>query len=1253
MINSRVQHIHTQKDQPQMSTTPKMALLKAEAVQRVKQGEFKADLAREFGVAVGTLYEWTKGVPQLGKKPSLNPRYYSSEFRERVIQLITQGAQRKVVAKESGVSIGTISVWTTKAGLEKTNERHSENVRKDAINRVQGGGSKQQVARELKVARSVVMRWTKGIGKTRPSYLEQTRNAAVTRVSDGEQKATVARELGVSIATLHSWAGDIKRKKTVPNATKEEAIRRAENGALKQDIARDLGISKSTVGILTKHINRHEVKQAARDRFIERVKLGESPIPLARSMGIGAQNYHRWRQQGQLDVAVSSNLKASIFEDFKEGKSIYRIALDRQVPVHQLRQLKRVAEGKSSRMPNRSTYTDEMKLKAVREIAAGKSAKSVAKNLEASYASVKNWAKEAAANGELTLSVPTSRSDDLDFVWISQKYPDLEDWRKPLAAWLVGEATGIGHKQSSVNNFVTRYLALPTVPKLMGDLLRRGSILPSLYDELLKVMSPSSAVKQYSTIRGTVDWILLNYFSERDDNGEEPIIAPGFRNPFPNVNRRGIPQNVRDESVRDVMPYGYIVELREKLAPGATFGDWKLAQKAIGFETLSGSTNAQTDWFEVTEDRIDKADPNCVWRVRERISKPPILEMWSPVRWVAVLVKLQTVARTGMIRMLDSGESDTWRYEANSFKLNSRDLASLNRGNPWQQGVFRCNPVDDPSQRAILYFNTNKTKDKYRSGPDKGHECPWPMFECVSDNPYYWLELLRNWQEKYNPIVSRTSWKAIPASRSIGPKSQIAKAAYPETCFLFRTPEEKGKEHFPVSNAAVDKAWRNLLRAFDEELAEKQVTHPDGSPVRLLQVTEGRTKFPLHGLRVSLITSMVIDGRIPPELMMKIVGHSRLVMLLYYTKPGLTRLRDALKEAAKGLDANKEATIIRFLTDSTEEEMLDRIVFNSEDWRTVIPVNPAHRNAAGWLLMHDGICFAGGNSSQLDDDARIPGCHNGGPLRKASTNEYDPVPGGVMNCSRCRWKAAEKTHGPALVATFNNQAYHLRQAQEKALKYSREITNIKKEKARVETTGAIFANMSGLKTAERHYETAMVKMSDIAASMAETHKMIMRVKELPDISGGGMALAIAGDLMTMQTVLEETDSELLQLSGVCGDVELHPDLSPGTAIYRRSQIYDAALKREKMPPFFMQLTEDDQLRYGNAFMSKLAEMANFENPLLGLRTVISTIEAGESIEQLLGVKLPDLLPRALSELAVGFKLPKPKESRDEKNRRAS
>ena len=90
------------------------------------------------------------------------------------------------------------------------------------------------------------------------------------------------------------------------------------------------------------------------------------------------------------------------------------------------------------------------------------------------------------------------------------------------------------------------------------------------------------------------------------------------------------------------------------------------------------------DWFPVTEAQIDKDDPDCVWRVRYKKCGEKILEMWSPVRWMALFVKLILPLRTFQVRMLDSGEADTWRYEKSKWIPNTNKLTEESERKPLQ-----------------------------------------------------------------------------------------------------------------------------------------------------------------------------------------------------------------------------------------------------------------------------------------------------------------------------------------------------------------------------------------------------------------------------------------------------------------------------------------------------------------------------------------------------------------------------------------
>ena len=115
---------------------------------------------------------------------------------------------------------------------------------------------------------------------------------------------------------------------------------------------------------------------------------------------------------------------------------------------------------------------------------------------------------------------------------------------------------------------------------------------------------------------------------------------------------------------------------------------------------------------------------------------------------------------------------------------------------------------------------------------------------------------------------------------------------------------------------------------------------------------------------------------------------------------------------------------------------------------------------------------------------------------------------------------------------------------------------------------------------------------------------------------GAQQLVAVGGLHDLRMAFEDTQSELLQLAGVCLDAEIYPDESPGKAVVRRSQFLDSALYREGVQPVFLTLSEDEQLRLGNRFMSHLASMAKPHDHVLGLRQVVDTLEAGRSLEEI-------------------------------------
>ncbi|CAI8867876.1 Integrase [Pseudomonas sp. IT-P258] len=849
--------------------------------------------------------------------------------------------------------------------------------------------------------------------------------------------------------------------------------------------------------------------------------------------------------------------------------------------------------------------------------------------------------KEKTAPKTSTSPVPKrkglNRNTDTNLGWVEREHPQLAVWRALAILWLKGETSGVGKKLQALAAFFERYLVLQGLPLDPAVFLARVTVLPDFH----RTVCPDSAdgIQYNNTIHSFLHFVLLREFSEAADDGD-PVVSPAFRNPVPKMSKSGLPR--RDESVHSPLPYGYIDELRCMLASGPNFRSWHWAHGALGAE----SDQRGPDWFEANEDQIDRNDPDCVWRERS-IKNGTRLEMWSPVRWVALLVKLILPLRTFQVRMLDSGEADTWRYAEGAWALNANRLAQGSARHPLQQGVFRrSTPATDVEPAlAILYINTNKTADIGRSGPDKGYVLPWPSGGPVHQDVFYWLEKLRNWQEKYNPLSRRTAWRELDG-RHLRAKSEVQLAGYSDACFLFRLPEARdGEWNFPVQRyGKLEACWFRLLEALEIRVANRGETHRNGALIRFLPPLEeqnnGRTTlFPLHSLRVSLITALALDGQVPFPVLQKLVGHSRLLMTLYYTKPGGSYIRDVLLGAAERLEANKEARIQDFLLDTLHDELLQKAICNSvPSLAAAIPQHPAARNPAGWMPMHHGLCLVGGNTSDVEGNGMVGGCYNGGPMITNSSSsvntKYGPVPGGSRNCVRCRWFVTEPHYLPALAAHFNTLAYHFDDARNACLSREQELHDLKKQKADAEYTGQPFARVGDFRQSERVWESAMKRFSDLAEDLVACWRLIERCKRVLEApQGDGTQLITVGAEREVQVIFDETDSELLQLAGVCDSVEVYPDLEPGKAVLRRSQLLDGVLYRDNLQPVFMLLNEQEQLLAGNAFMRRLAQQIHPENPALGQREVIRIMDAGARLSQHFDMDLVCLLTGAQADQA--------------------
>ncbi len=730
------------------------------------------------------------------------------------------------------------------------------------------------------------------------------------------------------------------------------------------------------------------------------------------------------------------------------------------------------------------------------------------------------------------------RKVDTQFLWVTRELgQQWESWRAYAAEWIAAQHIGVSDRLDACRMFFENYLhrlRLPTEPRW---LLQRTSNTPDFFE----VACPKSArgTKYSNCIREFLTWLLENHFSELDDYGR-PVVLSDYHNPFSWRSRGGMCRPT--ESVHSPMPYRYIRELGDLLAQGLHFSDWKCAQEAIGGTRPDIGTLG--DWFQVNEQDIDRADLDCVWRRRNR-SRGEILEMWSPVRSVALLVKLTLPLRTYQVRMLDSGEADTWRYTSGGWMLNKGLLASGSDRRPVRRGVFRR--IDDRETGATLtglYINTNKTADTYSEAEELGYVIPWQH-----DKLLYWLEKLRKWQEKYNPVAKRTSWTELEVRHLSHVKSTRQLARMPDTCFLFRDAASSGDSRAkPLPIHAIESMWYKLLGELERRCAARGETMAGGSPIKFIKAGRARVSFfPLHSLRVSLLTCLALDAEVPLVVLSKLIaGHSRLVMTLYYTKVGIARMTQTLNEASDKLEATDAEGMQRFLAEASYDQISNTSVFNNLDGvKTAVPECTSERNPAGWVPRHHGMCLVGGNTSPAEGNSRIGGCYNGGPVirrHKSDTILYQAVPGGAGNCVRCRWFVTEPRYIDALRAHFNNVSYHLAEAAKEAKSHEERLETLKTRRYAAEQAATAFTEQAAYLRVERLWESSLTKVDQFANDLTATYRLIRRCMGLiegdRENARDAQQLVAVGGLHDLRMAFEDTQSELLQLAGVCLDAEL-------------------------------------------------------------------------------------------------------------------
>jgi len=770
---------------------------------------------------------------------------------------------------------------------------------------------------------------------------------------------------------------------------------------------------------------------------------------------------------------------------------------------------------------------------------------------------------------------------DLEFRYLLEHDTRMEDWRALASEWIAAQRAGTDAKRIALDKFLLTYIIQGGQERNPYAFVRRETRKLPFFDALMAARKGVGArlgdlkptkdnVKCNNYVHDFLAWLLSDKLSVEDDGGHR-VVPVEFDNPVPRVGQSGA---TPPETLKTPLAYRYIKVLRSMLAHGTAFHDWKWAQYAM-------DSDKGGDWFVANPALVNPDDPDCVWRERvttkyERKTHglpEKVIELWSPVRSVTLYLKLELPLRTFQVRMLDSGEADTWRYESGKFVLNDSPLAIGSEKRPSQRGVFHRSSNE---AGAGFYINTNKTADINKEERDKGYTIPWTYEPALR-----WLEKLRNWQERYNPIDAPTPWLDLEAKHfSRTPQHPAVLEERGSACFLFRDAAAKGSDREkPIPHDSVELLWYLLLSELERRCARNGETLDDGSPLRFANPDSATgTYFPLHALRVSLITAYALEGGVPfPVISKLIAGHARIIMTLYYTKAGKAFVTDIMQEAERRMLAVEAASHKRFLMDRTYQEIAQRFTYMSPD---AIKACQQQKSAAGFVIEDKGICPVGGGLCDVGGD----------PLTDRKTQPlYGPVSGypGERNCVRCRFFLTGPAFLPGLVARFNQITYEATECAERYVRLEQEVHALEEARSACEERDQAFTQSNELERASQRYEAEAEKANKLFSDLHACIRLIKRSVEIANSQvneSQGMSLVANGGITDIQFALIETESELHQLEVMCENAVIYPEVDASKAALRRSQILDAMLQMNGKAPIFFRLSPDQQLRVGNEVM---------------------------------------------------------------------
>jgi len=319
--------------------------------------------------------------------------------------------------------------------------------------------------------------------------------------------------------------------------------------------------------------------------------------------------------------------------------------------------------------------------------------------------------------------------------------------------------------------------------------------------------------------------------------------------------------------------------------------------------------NFPADWVLVDDEfLLDKNDPDCVLKVEEGKTY-----LWLPIYWTYTYSLMQLPARGMQIVYCEIADFKNGQV---IWKKHKTRLVGLTV----RQAMVSKSGKDEFG----VHYTSNKTKFD-----GSGYTIPFMPIELA-----YWLIKLRKWQQKYNPIEEPTKWSDCERT-NLNETQRKQKGA---NCFLFRDYREQepgtfggrltsrlaAALFFSSKSDYTTATYRGL--SYTEAIAElKNKTE--------IALSHFKSPYTPHSMRVSLINAYAYEFGIPLEIIMKLVGHSSIIMSIYYLKSDKTgaNLREKMELGEREASNKATQTLKSFVEQQRIEEVKSQLVGSSVD----------------------------------------------------------------------------------------------------------------------------------------------------------------------------------------------------------------------------------------------------------------------------------------------------------------------------------